>query len=82
MILLRLKKFQKNVLNNIPHIKFVKEKSLDYVDVQSNLRLLSCTMKHFQSISGFFVSPFSPGSYHIERRLRNYIHPRIDVRGI
>jgi len=35
---------------NIPPINFVKEKSLDFVDAQSNLRLLFCTMKHFQSI--------------------------------
>ncbi len=43
----------------IPHINFVKEKSPDFADVQSNLRLLFCIMKQLQSTFGFNVSPFS-----------------------
>ncbi len=40
-------------------INLMKEKILDYIDVQSNLRLLFRIMKQFQSIFGFNMSPLS-----------------------
>jgi len=43
---------------NIPPGNFVKEKSPDFADAQSNLRLLFCIVKHLQCILSFNKTPF------------------------